>query len=209
MKETQQDYDDDGNVIEIRKHNGDILKFTYERRLNPYDSRFFYTVKTSATDRFGRTTRYEWLQNGKTRNTIFTTAEYGDVVNETRYDDKGRLEVSIDPLGFETKHTYGGDGNVKTTELPKVAGKPDAIETLEYDPAGNIKARIDAEGHRTESEFDPLNRLKKRTEPGNVTRTFVYDAAGNARVITDRNGKISTLRYTLLDQVRETVDPTG
>jgi len=66
---------------------------------------------------------------------------------------------------------------------------------FEYDGSGNVVARVDGNGNRTEYEYDKINRLKSIDYPGGdgPEVRFTYDGNGNLTSMTDWTG---TTRYT-------------
>jgi RHS repeat-associated protein len=132
------------------------------------------------------------------------------LVTEHYYDEKGRLERVVDPLG-----------RVKQTEfdaLDRVIGVVDAAGNrteFAYDADDNVVRRDDRElvtdvatgaviGEEFFSrsyDYDELDRLRSQTDPlGNVT-TFEFDSLGRVVVLTDPLGNVKRTDYDLYGRV--------
>jgi len=74
---------------------------------------------------------------------------------------------------------------------------------FEYDGSGNVVARVDGNGERTEYEYDKVSRLKSIDYPGGggPEVRFTYDGNGNLTSMTDWTG---TTRYAYDDLDRLT-----
>ncbi|MGB2865787.1 MAG: RHS repeat-associated core domain-containing protein, partial [Sedimentisphaerales bacterium] len=81
---------------------------------------------------------------------------------------------------------------------------------FEYDGSGNVVARVDGNGNRTEYEYDKINRLKSINYPGGGRPevSFTYDGNGNLTSMTDWTGTTS-YAYDDLDRLTAVDYPDG
>jgi RHS repeat-associated protein len=122
------------------------------------------------------------------------------------YNTNGQLLAQTDPMGRRTELTYrDGPGTLRSprgnddaetsvsdlTELttPKgteTAAEDDFATKFEPDPKGNVRAEVDAEGHRAETDFDARGQiLAERDQMRNATTYSCHDANGMPQVVTN------------------------
>ncbi|WP_254512292.1 RHS repeat-associated core domain-containing protein [Anatilimnocola floriformis] len=154
-----------------------------------------------------------------------TGGEAADVVNpttETEYDPLGRVSLTRDALGQETKYEYTYSGTRLQITLPDPDGAGPLSSPILYqvfDVAGNLVSETDANGGVTTREYDILGRLVKVTQPDpddwnsltSPVTEYQYDLAGNLRFVTDPLGRVTEYQYDNRNrQVKViTADPDG
>ncbi len=81
---------------------------------------------------------------------------------------------------------------------------------FEYDGSGNVVARVDGNGNRTEYEHDKINKLKSIDYPGGdgPEVRFTYDSNGNLTSMTDWTGT-TQYTYDILNQLTRVDDSCG
>ena len=110
---------------------------------------------------------------------------------EFTYDDAGRLEYRIEPLGRQTHYEYDAVGNL-------------VAETLEDTQGGLFDDR------RVEHDYDELNRtIRTRRFLGNrpITEEAVLDGEGNAVLLRDALGRETNQRFDALNRRIEVLEP--
>jgi YD repeat-containing protein len=181
-----------------------------------YDSRF--NKLTSSTDELGRKTLFDIdsLNGNIVSNTQVVGAIGGndDLITRYTYTSNGLVDLLTDPLGRVTDYDYTPEGHI--ARITSVKGTVDeATQTFEYDLAGNQTAIIDANGNRTQFEYDALNRLKRKIEadPDGISgplsspiTTYTYDAAGNLVLIKDARNNTTAYAYDNLNRRVKVID---
>jgi YD repeat-containing protein len=120
-----------------------------------------------------------------------------EVINKYEYDARGNKTKSIEAVGLQEERTtvfaydqmnrqtarigqamstYTVAGGEQSNQTPK--------ETRSYDASGNLIEVKAADGGRTLSYYDQLNRKTVEVSPVGTLTTFAYDAVGN--VLTQR-----------------------
>ena len=99
--------------------------------------------------------------------------------------------------------------NTKAME-PTPAPPPSvsAHTQYEYDRAGNLIARTDANGATVRYEYDVDNRLTRVLYPDNGSVSYAYDVMGRRTRMTDPTGT-TVYAYDLLGRLLEVTDPRG
>lgn len=99
------------------------------------------------------------------------------------YDDAGRLDAVIDPVGVVTQHCYDIDGNAvaRIDGLGSTQGEPDLVDCDDI-PSG-ARATITA--------TDRLGRVTSVTDPSGVVTAFRYDPAGRRTHVITAQGTAS------------------
>jgi RHS repeat-associated protein len=134
------------------------------------------------------------------------------LVTEHYYDEGGRLERVVDPLGSVKRFEF--DALDRVIEVIDAAGNR---REFAYDADDNVVRRDDRElitdtatGAVIGEEFfaksyayDELGRLASQTDPlGNVTR-LAYDSRGRVVAVTDPLGNVKRTRYDIYGRVEE------
>ena len=126
--------------------------------------------------------------------------------------------TELDPLGRTTRYSYETTPTAEdfgwVQQVTYAEGTADqASVQFEYDAAGNITAEIDELGHRTEYEFDALDRLTKVTRPDPVPNNgttadqpviqYRYDANDNLIEMIDGEGNRTQYSYDAVNRLVE------
>ncbi|MFY1586553.1 RHS repeat domain-containing protein [Micromonospora sp. WMMD734] len=145
------------------------------------------TVKTSTDPaNTGNPTTYTY-DSDKQITKVTPPTGNGLAVKNLTYDNLGRLETVDD--GCLTTYQWSRDDRVQKISYSGCGTL--TVVTFEYGRAGNVISRVDSSGTTT-WEYDQLNRLRRRTNPGTPTFVYAYDVAGNLTELTDGRG---TTRY--------------
>jgi len=151
-------------------------------------------------------------EDGVSRGFIYDSA-YGRLVQKTdmdsnyiaySYDSQGNLvekgihEASGTRTSFNRwsyQHpTYPG-------MLWKEINADNTYSEYLYDAAGNIVSFTDPETHTTGYAYDPINRLKAVTQPGDIVTSYNYNAHGGLISVTDANNNSTTFIYDDMGRV--------
>ena len=125
------------------------------------------------------------------------------------YYEDGKTKTATDAQNRITKYEYDNADRLTKTFLPdpNESGMPGTnfIEN-EYDPNGNLRYQTDANGIKSENQYDLHNRLQRTLDGkqrviGGITGMFYYyDSAGNLRITRDANGNEVEYEYDLLNR---------
>lgn len=137
----------------------------------------------------------------------FVSNPTNGIVTSFRYDAKGQLISTTDPLNHTTSFTYTTSGGPTPAGLLQTT--TDALNNVtqyQYDAAGNRTAVIDVANNPTAFSYDAMNRLKLVMLADNSTHRFAYDIRGRMASFTDGNGKMTTYSYDDADRLVEVID---
>ncbi len=126
------------------------------------------------------------------------------------YDEQGnRIEMSKhDQLGARTsRRRWSYQHPIVPGKLWKEINADDTDTVYEYDSEGNIAFVKDPNENTTYYAYDPLNRLKMVTQPGNVVTSYEYDTHGNLTSVTDAEDHMTTYAYDDMGRVVSTTSP--
>ncbi|MFN0121696.1 MAG: RHS repeat-associated core domain-containing protein, partial [Blastocatellia bacterium] len=194
---TTYQYDELRRLTQVTNANGDTKRYAHdgENLVSESDfkpaslpTRYHYDKinrLTQVDDRTGAASTYiTWLE---------TAGGYEKHIIDRGGAQRERVEI-CDALGRVTRVTH--------------AGTP--LAQYEYDGNDNRAFIIDGEGHRTEYQYDALNRLKTIRHPAAIqTETFDYDAVGNLLAHNDGRGPAVTQTYDSLDHLVTRTDGLG
>ncbi|MFW5789432.1 MAG: DUF6531 domain-containing protein, partial [Spirochaetota bacterium] len=188
----------DGLVTGVRGPDGLAVDVQYDERgdvvlvaENGRTTRFAYDrrhLPVVVTDAAGATLRYTYRADGLPVERRLEGAD-GSLERSTRYayDERG-LPVAILPEGA------------------------DAPERREYDALGRLSSLVDAAGTRTEYEWNPDDRLVRRTrylEERPLVERFDYGPGGELVAHTDANGATARAVHDAAARRTVRVDPGG
>jgi len=207
---TRYAYDAAGNATNITDALGRSLALSYNARgqltatvdaLGHTTARL-YTPEgrlQAAVDALGRTNRFLWTPGGKPAAVI--DPDGGVSTNE--YDIADRLAAVKDPRG--SRVAFGLDAAGRVTNRTAAAWS----DTMQYDAAGRLVARVDAVSGLTENGYDNLDRLVAVTDPAGRVWTKTYDALGALTAAIDPRGRQTAYAYDAAGRLTATVHPSG
>jgi RHS repeat-associated protein len=193
-------YDATRKVASQTDPNGNTTSFNYDLAGRLTKRMFANGTSTSnaydalgrleaVTDQAGNRTRYEYDARGD------LVAVIDALGNRTSYayDALHNRISDVDPLGNTTGYGYDRARRQTSKTLPLAQ-----TETRSYDLAGNLITVRDFNGQMTTLEYDSMNRLLRRTLPGEI-QEYTYTAAGEMATISDAHG-ITSFAYDLRDR---------
>ncbi len=148
-----------GRLIELKKENGDLIKYGYDMNGN---------INSVYNDR----RRWEFNYDKLNRLAI-STAPIGFPVYFD-YGPAGSLILETDRNGYETKYEYDYLGRIN-----KIIEMPFLTTNIEYDKAGNIIAISDTNNIRYGFDYNSLNKLVRINDPMSNIYLYKYDDNGN------------------------------
>ena len=211
-------YNAAGYVGQVTNVSGQIESFVY-------DGRGRVTTVTHLAD--GSTSSLTYSTAGM----IANTTDEDSITRTNEYDPVyGRLAKIIDPDNNYIGYIYDTQGNRIETgkydptdtrtsrkrwsyEHPNYPGMlwkeikaDDSYKEYGYDANGNVVLVADFESNTTTYSYDPLNRLKTVTQPGNIVTNYGYDNHGNLILVTDANNHSTTYEF---DDMSRTLTATS
>jgi RHS repeat-associated protein len=218
-------YDGAGRVLSVKDANGVITDFTYHARGWLTASKVRGADDTSESD--DRITRIDYWPTGLVKQVTqpdgaFTAFTYDAAHRLTDIADNAgnTLHYTLDNAGNRVKEdTKDASGTLKRT-LSRVYNQLGQLATqatasgdptdFGYDANGNTTAVTDALGHKTQNDYDPLNRLARTLQDvgGIAAETkFGYDALDNLTKVTDPKGLDTTYAYNGLGDLTKLTSP--
>jgi RHS repeat-associated protein len=164
---------------------------------------------TSVVDPRTKTTAFGYDATAN-RNRITTPLGFATTMT---YDPGGRMLTLVDPRGnvtgadpaqYTTTFTYDAANHLRTTTSPL-----GHVTTVDYDPAGNRTAVIDANTHATTFEYDEANHLTDVVDALTNRTEYAYDETGNLVARTDANTHVTTYAYDLAGRLASETRPLG
>jgi RHS repeat-associated protein len=137
------------------------------------------------TDELGRSTVREYDPEDRETKRMLPDGTF----EERSYDPEGRLIRTRDRSGREVVQTLDGRGR------PVVIASSAGTIIQEHNVAGELVARIDRRGHRTEYGYDATGRQVLVRDPLLHETVHTYDSAGRLRTTTDAKGRTTTFEY--------------
>jgi len=187
--------------------------------------------RIKATDPTGKFMIFEY--NSDNLPTRTTDQEGKQKLNE--YDNKGRLIRTRDGAGNETLYIY--DETAATPALStkpvridyptyskrlyydnmqRLVRETDILDSsmhystsYEYDAAGNLVTRTDAEEHKTTNTYDALNRIITSVDPSGGITVRSYDDRDNLIALKDPKNAITIYEYDRNNRLVKGVRPIG
>ncbi len=194
---TDMTYDGKGNLLTVKEnYNSALTTFTYESVFNQ--------VKT-ITDPLLNLTTFEYDVKGN----LAQIKDDNNTVTEMAYLNNGLVESITQAKGIvglenTSRFTYyAPTGNLWTTTDPL-----SHTTEMAYDPAGNLKTILDAEGKTTTYTSDLRNNNLTSVEDnlGNTTE-YQYDNMGNLRYVTDAKDQATEFIYNELNLLSSIINP--
>ena len=120
-------------------------------------------------------------------------------VNQLFYNERN-LTKTIDPRGFETRHTYDGRNLLIKTETQ--IDTSNYISTYAtYDDEGLVLSDTDGNGNVTFYEYTKRDELEKVIAPQGRISQFFYDENGLSISSMDANGYYTRMEYDSLNRL--------
>ena len=194
-------YDEHGDLVKAVDQGGRVWRYAYHRHL-------LTSYETPAGATFGS----EWDGDTPSARCVrtygFTRDEAGKpiVTRETRleYSPATQRTRVTDAMGNVTTYRHNG-----LWMVDQVVHPDGSTETTEFDEKGNVSARVDALGRRTQTVSDARgNPLAIRDAAGYLTRIEYNDQNLPIR-ITDPAGQIWQREYDTEGHLIKEVDPLG
>ncbi|WP_369937006.1 RHS repeat-associated core domain-containing protein [Xanthomonas tesorieronis] len=218
-------YDGAGRLLSVKDANGIITDFTYLPRGWLTASKVRGADDTSESD--DRITSIDYWPTGLVKQVTqpdgaFTAFTYDAAHRLTNIADNAgnTLHYTLDNAGNRVKEdTKDASGTLKRT-LSRVYNQLGQLATqatasgdptdFGYDANSNATAVTDALGHKTQNDYDPLNRLARTLQDvdGIAAETkFGYDALDNLTKVTDPKGLDTTYAYNGLGDLTKLTSP--
>ncbi|HCH0556510.1 TPA: DUF4329 domain-containing protein [Pseudomonas aeruginosa] len=218
-------YDGAGRPLSVRDPNGVITDYGYHPR--GWLTATKLRGADSSTESDDRITRIDYWPTGLVKRVTqpdgaFTAYTYDAAHRLTDVSDNAgnTIHYTLDNAGNRVaEETKDANGNLKRTlsrvynQLGQLATQADAVGNptdYGYDANGNTTSATDALSRATQSEYDPLNRLKRTLQDvgGIAAETkFAYDALDNLTEVTDPKGLKTTYTYNGLGDLTKQVSP--
>ncbi|WP_256050508.1 RHS repeat-associated core domain-containing protein [Xanthomonas translucens] len=218
-------YDGAGRVLSVKDANGTITDYTYHPRGWLTASKVRGSDDSSESD--DRITLIDYWPTGLVKQVTqpdgaFTAFTYDAAHRLTDIADNAgnTLHYTLDNAGNLVKEdTKDASGTLKRT-LSRVYNQLGQLATqatasgdptdFGYDANGNTAGVTDALGHKTQNDYDPLNRLARTLQDvgGIAAETrFGYDALDNLTKVTDPKGLDTTYAYNGLGDLTKLTSP--
>ncbi len=134
----------------------------------------------------------------------------GIILRENIYDDAGNLKSVLEGNSIYTEYDYNLAGNPSAIYKGREnARKKKSIQTLSYDPWGNVTGEKDGNQNETNFILDDWGRITEIHTPEGGVEKYTYDYAGNITSTTDARGGTITYCYNSMGQVCEIIDQEG
>ncbi|WP_225209711.1 RHS repeat-associated core domain-containing protein [Xanthomonas bonasiae] len=215
-------YDGAGRMLSVKDANGLVTDYTYHPR------GWLTTATVRGADTASdRVTNIDYWPTGLVKQVTqpdgaFTAFTYDAAHRLTDIADNAgnTLHYTLDNAGNRVKEdTKDAAGTLKRT-LSRVYNQLGQLATqatasgdptdFGYDANGNTTAVTDALGHKTQDDYDPLNRLARTLQDvgGIAAETkFGYDALDNLTKVTDPKGLDTTYAYNGLGDLTKLTSP--
>ncbi|WP_246432365.1 RHS repeat domain-containing protein [Xanthomonas theicola] len=218
-------YDGAGRVLSVRDPNGTITDSTYHPRGWLTASKV--RGADDASESGDRITRIDYWPTGLVKQVTqpdgaFTAFTYdaahrltdiadnaGNTVHYTLDNAGNRVKEDTKDAGGTLKRTLSRVYNQLGQLATQATAKGDPTD-FGYDANGNATAVTDALGHKTQNDYDPLNRLARTLQDvgGIAAETkFGYDALDNLTQVTDPKGLDTTYAYNGLGDLTKLTSP--
>lgn len=121
-----------------------------------------------------------------------------------RYDARGNVTETSDPLGNQKIITYDNDDNL--TSLTDELGR---TSNYTYNEQGNVTGITYPDGTNTNFTYNGRGQPLTVADPLGKTTTFSYDTGGNLASVSDPVGNTATYAYDALGRRTGVTDPVG
>ena len=224
--------DSAGRVLALRFTDGRWAGFRYDevgrliwqREEDGHETEYAHTpagrVRAATSTRSG-----PWSGKLGSSGLVEETLDGGGGVTSISYNDDGRPEIIVGPLGAVTTRVYDTLGRLN------VNGAPLSRDTQHrYDSAGNLETFVDPEGGQWSRSSDvfgrivstnlpsgrvhswsyhPTGQLATHTTPDGAETRYQIDTAGRIIELIDPVGRATTFTYTPAGRLQQAVSPAG
>ena len=147
-----------------------------------------------------------------------------EVVAEFGYNDFGQVVVAKDAAGQLTRYDYSlrgelasvtGPDGTKTSFAYDAFGRRTSVaqgdikESVEFDDAGRVKARVSPDGSRTAFSFNKQGQLASVARDGKAVVEFLHDAQGRIIGEKDPLGRIKKVERDIRGNLLSETAPNG
>jgi RHS repeat-associated protein len=197
-------YNPDGTLASYTNAANEVETYAYDQAGN----------EVMRTDAAG----HEWTKRWDDDGDLIRDCDPRGYCDKFMYFQGGNVYKLRDKQGTATVYTYDGNGNVLTETSTRTVNSvvetmvttyvyddegrvtetvaPDgSISTTEYNAAGQMEARVDGLGYRTEYEYDNQGRQEVVRYPDGTYEETVYDDDGKVTSRTDRGGLTTSMVY--------------
>ncbi|WP_193774783.1 S8 family serine peptidase [Vallitalea guaymasensis] len=216
-------YDLNGNLIEKKDKNGNIISYTYDN----IDREITRTLETpdelnntSYNFTYGKSGKVENITDGNSTETfeydtmgnLITATEDNDIIRDYTYDLLGNrksytLKINDIP---KINTTYDYDD---MSRLNKVYENNELLATYTYDDNGNRQTLNYNNGNSITYEYNLANRVKTLTNKLNedIISQYIYNyyLNGNIDSENDSINGITTYEYDGLNRLSHEIQPDG
>lgn len=202
------DYDAVGRVVRTTDAVGNRIETAYDAHGNAVRRDRIHVVRDAEGNVLGEEV-LTWLGTYDERDRLVTETDGLGNTTQHAYDTLDRRVRTTDALGNVSEVDHDVYGRmISTTERRTADGLgggerlPPAIVRYEHDRSGNVLARIDALGRRTEYRLDRANRVVEEILPDVARIVTRYDRDDLVTSVRDAHGIV--LRHTYDDAGRLT-----
>ena len=183
-------FDNRGLLVQVENPLHNIVHYTYDSNFN----------LTKTTDAAGNEYTNTYDNYG---DLLSSTDPLGNTVAYTYLCANDRLASVTDAKGNMTVYGYDGKGNLTSTSYAD-----GTVESVAYDPIGNVLSATDRKGQVTQYTHDPAGNVLTAHFADGTQTTFTYDAHENLTSATDASGT-TTLIYDANDRLTKITYPSG
>ncbi len=192
-------YDENGLLVREALKDGGVFTFRYDKQerctftegSGGFDAkRLQYSVGlglTEVKDTRQNRTFYRWNDRGQ----VVQSIDPLGAIRITDYDHVGRPTSKTDALGGVSRFVYDVAGNCE--QVINAAG---GVIATAFDDAHRPLTIKDAAGNLWRRSYDSNGRLVVFTDPLNQTWRLTFDSAGNLIAITDPDGASKRQRHS-------------
>jgi len=183
-------FDNRGLMVQVENPLQNTVHYTYDSNLN--------LIQT--TDAAGQvyTNTYDGYGD-----LLSSTDPLGHTVSYVYQCNDDRLAAVTDGRGNTTSYAYNGNGDLTSTTYAD-----GAVESVAYDPVGNVLSSTDQMGQATVYTHDAAGNILTETFADGSQVVFTYDTHENLTSATDSSGT-TTLQYNAKDQLVLITYPSG
>ncbi len=157
-------------------------------------SRYQYNAQGQLTQRQlpdGQTEQYLWNEEGQ-----LLARKQGEAVSRYSYDNLGRLNGIADAAGLITEYQRSVAGHItQITQYPADAPEQASVETLQYDNAGRLISKTNAQGEQRQWQYEGLAQPVAHIQADGSRFSYEYDKERNLTAIMRSDGARYQLDY--------------